>query len=239
MRGSVFLLIAFLACSFLPLRAFSFEPNVVYVDSSFHQYGFWTNNQDPIKGSGDTLVFCFRRWGDGTLGSGALGLAVSTDRGQTWSVDWAFNNGLHNDPQPESWYSRYPTACLQPGYCFGGTWPETSTCGWIAFGVYWDFAWSGGGTFGGFAGGVPDEIPAHKAWSWFDDVDSVLLVAAADEGDKVWISLGLFDSLFVPAGFTPGNSSCSENHSQIPVFIANDSQLPYNPLTTRGLQTYN
>ena len=48
--------------------------DVVYIDSSINQYGYWTSMQDPIKGVNDTAVILTRRYGDGTLGSGALGL---------------------------------------------------------------------------------------------------------------------------------------------------------------------
>jgi hypothetical protein len=71
---------------------------------------------DPIKGNGDTVVLCYRRYGDGTLGSGAIGLAWTVDGGVTWMVDWPVNDGLLNDPHPGIYYGRYPSAGMHPDF---------------------------------------------------------------------------------------------------------------------------
>jgi hypothetical protein len=170
--------------------------NVVYEDSCINQYSFWTSMQDPIKGVGDTLILLFRRYGDGTLGSGAIGLVWSVDRGVSWTIDWAINDGLLNDPHPGDYFGRYPTAGYHPDFP-AGSWPELLPpgSGWGYATVGNEIDWETAGFYGVFS----DNIGVHKNWSWARESDGMIVGMAQDEGDNnhTWIydpMLGDYDT---------------------------------------------
>jgi hypothetical protein len=171
---------------------------VCYVDSALNGYGWWTSMQDCIKGTPDgTIVMLMRRTGDGTLGSGALGLVWSVDGGQSWTADWPLNDGLLNDPHPGQYFGRYPTGGIATDFPYG-SWPEllAGGTGWGYAGVGNEIDWSTPGFYGVFSS---TSVGCHKNWSWERGSDAMIVGMAQDEGDNnhTWIYdplLGDFDT---------------------------------------------
>ncbi len=138
-------------------------PDVMYVDSALNQYTFFTTVQDPIAVApgGDTVLFAFRRYGDGTLGSGALGLVWTVNGGVSFDyIDWPMNGQWPNDPNGEAYLGRYPTAVYHPYYPTI-SWPElTPGPDWGAVGVASEFGYD----LTGLQSGVySNDIDVHKA----------------------------------------------------------------------------
>jgi hypothetical protein len=159
---------------------------VVYEDSSFNQWGYWTSMQDCMKGYNDRWVFLFRRYGDGSLGSGALALLWTVDGGTSWTVDWPINDGLLNDPHPGSYFGRYCTGGYHTDFPYG-SWPELlpggSDWGYGAVGneIDWETA--------GFYGVISENIGVHKNWSWERESDGMVVGCAQDVSDNnfTWV----------------------------------------------------
>jgi hypothetical protein len=156
--------------------------NIVYIDSSVNVYGFWTSMHDPIKGRGDTIVVHMRLKGDGSLGSGALGLIWTIDGGSSWTIDWPINDSMSNDPYPDSYNGRYPTACICPDFP-AASWPDRSPgVGWGNLAVGNEPSWTTLGFYGIIA-----NPPVHKNWSWFDESSDLIVGSGQDEGDNNWV----------------------------------------------------
>jgi hypothetical protein len=148
---------------------------IVLVDSAVNQYGMWTNMQDPIVASGDTVIFFNRRMGDNTLGSGAVGIIWTTDDFTSHISDWPVNDGLTNDPHPGDYLGRYPTAVYHPTYP-AASWPELTTVpawGYVGVGNEPDYSTTG------FYGIFSDDIQVHKAISKTRD-DNLIVGLAPD-----------------------------------------------------------
>jgi hypothetical protein len=140
--------------------------------------------QDLIKGTpGGQVVIMFRRYGDGTLGSGAGGLVWTEDGGTGWTVDWPVNDGLLNDPHPGVYYCRYPSGGIHADFPYG-SWPEllAGGSGWGYSGVGNEIDWATPGFYGVFS----DAIGNHKNWSWERESDGMIVGMAQDEGDNNW-----------------------------------------------------
>ncbi len=135
--------------------------NVVYIDTAANQYGLFSTVQDPLAVLGTKVVMAERIYGDGTLGSGALGVVFSTDEGGTWVKDWPVNGGLPGDTiNPDIYWARYPTAWASDLYP-GASWPELDYVGsspWGQVGVGNEPDWS----TQGFYGVLSNDFSAHK-----------------------------------------------------------------------------
>ncbi|GEM_PF-5197720 len=134
--------------------------NVVYVDTAANQYGLWTTVQDPVAVLGSKIVMAERIYGDGSLGSGALGVVFSSDEGATWIKDWPVNGGIPGDTlNPDIYWARYPTAWLSDMYP-GASWPELDYVGdpWGQAGVGNEPDWS----TQGFYGVLSNDVHVHK-----------------------------------------------------------------------------
>jgi hypothetical protein len=192
--------------------------HVVYEDSSMNQYGFWTSMHDCIKGHGDTIVVLFRRYGDGTLGSGAGGLIWTLDLGESWYIDWPMNDGLLHDPHPGMYYLRYPSACIHP-MAPAAAGPEllAGGAGWGYIMVGNEIDWHTAGFYGAFS----DNLSAHKAWPWLRFADSLIVGLAQDEGDNnIFFSYSPYIGDFINDGYVvpelEGFSTYFLEHPTIP-----------------------
>ncbi len=130
----------------------------LFTDTAMNQYTVWSNTQRNLFAKGDTLVACYRRMGDGSLGSGAIALAWSVDGGQTWTRLWPINDASVGG---SNYVGRYPHAVL--GDVPGCGWAELASGGWGYEGAV-SAAWDGSAFQGEINTSVNDEVHKHIAY---------------------------------------------------------------------------
>mgnify|MGYP001226952364 CR=1 FL=1 len=89
------------------------EFTAVLIDSSKNGFGMVSGVTNPISHSGNTFVMAYRQWVGISGSAGAVGMAYSLDKGETWT-----NQSNLNATSPGILEARYPSAIGAGTYPF-------------------------------------------------------------------------------------------------------------------------